>query len=347
MKAPKIIACLCIMALSFGLQAQPKQVVKQYNYWINQAELAICDSNYQKASDCYHQAFSIKRPCTRHAYFAFQLNQLFSYNLERACEAFHFLVLAGDKAYYEDGSPYLDDTTAFTELWHCMKTISDTTKSLVDENLYNALSEICKEDQQVRFADYESDEEAYATMGHTDSLNFQKVRQIFKQYKNIDEYNSGRAVMLNAVFIHFARCGFTTPDVYYAKMVKNGNFPDGSYMNLYDQCYHTIFKADDKTTYGTDPSYIYVIKNTFFVRYPDDIQKVNKNRKKLNSAETWADYMKKVMYVYYNDTPFRFYPQQFVVYGDDATQEQIEKDERDRYDRGEVKGVYYDFMDNQ
>ncbi len=318
-----------------------QSMVKQYNYYINQAELAICDSNYQKASDCYHSAFAVKRANVRDAHFAFILNHLYHYNLERACEAFHFLVQAGDKAYNEYGS-YLEDTTACPELWNCMKIISDTTQSLVDENLYNALNEIRKDDQRVRMAFYESDELAYATIGHTDSLNFQKAQQIFKQYKDIDEYNSGGAVMLNAAFIHFARWRLTTPDIYYKKMVKNGDLSVSNYMQNYDYCYHCIYKADENTTYGTSPSYTYVINNTFFIRYPENIKQVNRNRKKINAAETWEDYVKKVMYVYHNDSPFRFYPKQTMFYGDQDVQEQMEKDERVRYDSGEVKGMYYE-----
>ena len=140
-----------------------QSIVRQYNDWINQAELAICDSNYQRASDCYHSAFAVKRANIRDAHFAFILNHLYNYNLERACEAFHFLVQAGDKAYDEYG-PYLDDTTTFMELWNCMKIISDTTKSLVDTNLYSALEQIRQDDQSVRAVCYESDELASAAI---------------------------------------------------------------------------------------------------------------------------------------------------------------------------------------
>lgn len=326
------IGFLLISCYAFG---QKNNVYNYYKY-INKAELAICDSNYQKASDCYHSVFAIKRANIRDAYFAFKLNHLYHYNLGRACEAFHFLVQAGDKAYDEYG-PFIDDTTAYPELWNCMKIISDTTKSLVDRNLYNALVEIRKADQQVRTAYYESGEIAYATIAHTDSLNFQKVQQIFKQYKAIDEYISGSAVMLSAVFVHFARLGFTTPDVYYEEMVKNGKLSAASYMQNYDYCYHTIYKADENTTYGTNISYIYVINNTFFIRYPKDIKQINRNRKKLNTAETWEDYVKKVMYVCHEESSFRFYPLQMT-----SNQEQMEKDERARYDSGEVKGVYFE-----
>lgn len=79
------------------------------------------------------------------------------------------------------------------------------------------------------------------------------------------------------------------------------------------------------------------------MRHPDNIQKINKNRKKLNIAETWEDYIKKVMYVYYNHTPFRFYPRQTMIYGEQDVQEQREKEERARFDSGEIKGSYYEF----
>ncbi|MBR1991362.1 MAG: hypothetical protein IJ986_03710 [Bacteroidales bacterium] len=44
--------------------------------------------------------------------------------------------------------------------------------------------------------------------------------------------------------------------------------------------------------------------------------------------------MKKMRYVYYSDSPFRFYPKQTMFYGDQDIQEQMEKDERVRYDSG-------------
>lgn len=341
MKPKNLFITLMAVFLAVSAAAQNRKQVRQYYYWINQAELAICDSNYQKASDCYHSAFAVKRANVRDAHFAFILNHLYHYNLERACEAFHFLVQAGDKAYNEYGS-YLEDTTACPELWNCMKIISDTTQSLVDENLYNALEEIRREDQRVRTTCYENEDLYGAAVDHTDSLNFQKIQQIFQQYQDINEYNSGRAVMMSAVFIHFARLRMTTPDVFYEKMVKSGNLSAASYMHNYDYCYHCIFKGDDKTTYGTDPSYTYIINNTLFIRYPDHIQKINKNRKKLNVAETWEDYVTKVLYVNRRNDGFRFYPRQFVIRGDEAEEEQREKDERARYDSGEIKGVYYD-----
>lgn len=332
------LLCLALCVLS----AQSRKQVQQYYCWINQAELAICDSNYQQASDCYQTAFAIQRPFVRDAHFAFKLHTEYLYDLERACEDFHFLVQSGTKAFFMDGTPYLEDTTAYRELWHCMKVISDTTKSLVNVDLYNALEEIRREDQRVRTTCYENDDLYGAAVDHTDSMNFQKLQQIFQQYRDINEYNSGCAMMMSAVFIHFARLQLTTPDVFYEKMVKSGNLSAANYMHNFDYCYHCIFKGDDKTTYGTDPSYTYIINNTLFIRYPDHIQKINKNRKKLNVAETWEDYVMKVLYVNRHKDGFKFYPRQYVIRGDEAEEEQREKEERARYDSGEIKGVYYD-----
>ena len=317
--------------------AQSRKDVRQYYYWINQAELAICDNNYERASDCYHTAFTFKRACIRDAHFAFQLNSTYLYNLDRACEAFHFLAQAGTKAYFKDGTPYLEDTTSHPDLWQSLKTISDTTLSLVNEDLYKALKEIARDDQNARM----TCSIAGAIIDHTDSLNYQKTRQLFQQYKDIDEYTSGGAAMMTASFIHFAQLRLTTPDVFYEKMVKKGKLSATNYMQNFDYCYHCVFTCDNKTTYGTDPSYTYVINNTFFIRYPDNVKQINKNRMKLNVAETWEDYVKKVMYVYHSDSPFRFYPLQMMFYGGQDIQEQMEKDERARYDSGELKGAYY------
>lgn len=43
---------LCLMLSACCCIAQ-KSNLQSYYYWINQAELAICDSNYQKASACF------------------------------------------------------------------------------------------------------------------------------------------------------------------------------------------------------------------------------------------------------------------------------------------------------
>ena len=131
MRTRFFVTFICFFVFLFTLQAQSKKNIRQYYYWINQAELAICDSNYQQASDCYQTAFAIQRPFVRDAHFAFKLHTEYLYDLERACEAFHFLALSGDKAYFSDGDPYVDDTVTYAELWQHIKLISDTTISKI------------------------------------------------------------------------------------------------------------------------------------------------------------------------------------------------------------------------
>ena len=45
--------------------AQSRKDVRQYYYWVNQAELSICDDNLLVADSLYTTAFSIKKPLAR------------------------------------------------------------------------------------------------------------------------------------------------------------------------------------------------------------------------------------------------------------------------------------------
>ena len=106
---------LCLMLSACCCIAQ-KANLQSYYYWINQAELAICDSNYQKASDCYHQAFAYNKPFSRDAYFAFKLNYKYTNNIERAIEAYHFQAQMGQRAMDQYG-PIISDTLEYHTVW--------------------------------------------------------------------------------------------------------------------------------------------------------------------------------------------------------------------------------------
>ena len=151
----KILFTVLLCSMLCVLSAQSRKQVRQYYYWVNQAELAICDSNYQRASECYHTAFAIKRPCIRDAAFAYKLHTEYLYNLDRACEAFHFLALSGDKAYFSDGDPYVDDTVTYAELWQHINTILELIK-VEGENGENLLRDYphCPELEKDRAAPY-------------------------------------------------------------------------------------------------------------------------------------------------------------------------------------------------
>ena len=65
MKPKNLFITLMAVLLAVSAAAQNRKQVRQYYYWINQAELAICDDNLQLADSLYTRAFSIKKPLAR------------------------------------------------------------------------------------------------------------------------------------------------------------------------------------------------------------------------------------------------------------------------------------------
>ncbi|MCQ2280367.1 MAG: hypothetical protein MJZ49_06155, partial [Bacteroidales bacterium] len=66
----KTVLLILFFAVSVSVLAQSKSM-KNYYYWINQAELAICDSNLMAADSLFTTAFSIKKPLAREIRTAF------------------------------------------------------------------------------------------------------------------------------------------------------------------------------------------------------------------------------------------------------------------------------------
>lgn len=62
MKPTFLFALLLFYGISMGQNSIPKKNIKQYNHWINLAELAVCDQNFENASIYYDEAFKYHRP---------------------------------------------------------------------------------------------------------------------------------------------------------------------------------------------------------------------------------------------------------------------------------------------
>ena len=105
-----------ILLIAAVLCFAQKSSLKKYYYWINQAELAICDSDFQRASDCYDKAFDQHRPFNGHVYYAFKVNTQFVHNNERALRYFHILCQSGD-----DIEWYREDSVIYASIWPQMK----------------------------------------------------------------------------------------------------------------------------------------------------------------------------------------------------------------------------------
>ena len=327
-----LYACFCI--------AQ-KANLQSYYYWINQAELAICDSNYQKASDCYHQAFAYNKPFSRDAYFAFKLNYKYTNNIERAVEAYHFQAQMGQKAIDQYG-PIISDTLEYHTLWEQIKEVSDTTISLVIPELQNSLFEILDSDQNVRrnSAQYGSDEEWETAIWETDSTNWEKLRNLYRTYPVINDYTAGMDMVLTALYIHFRREMLVDPQEILLQELYKGNVNASLYARLEDRCMYDVAidqKNKKQAVYGTNSDYFFCIDSLGFILLPQNVKKIDRERKKILLSETWEDYAKKICYLYRNDTEFNIAPLTFIYRGDSEETDRLIDDIK----KENVKGFYY------
>lgn len=339
MKKLSFILMLIVCANTISAQ---KLFLKQYYYWINQAELAVCDNSYQKASDCYDKAFRYKDPFLEHASCAFTINYKYANQIDRAVECFHYLAQMGDKPeWYIEGQ----DTIRYFEVWNKIKIIADTTKNTVISELQDALYEIRSSDQYVRRHSelYDSDEAWYNAISETDSVNFEKITRLYRTYPVINDYTAGMPLALKELYIHFRRETLYDPKNILYKEVMKGNVNAAQYARLEDQCmYDIIINKNDKnkTRYGTTSNYFFCLDTLGFILEPENLKKINKERKRILLSETWEDYAKKVAYQYQNDGDFHFVPLVFTSHALEEREIKI-KNAISGIENGTVKGSYY------
>lgn len=341
MKLKNLFLTLMAVLLVVSAAAQSRKQVRQYNYYINQAELAICDSNYQKASDCYHKAFVYHKPFSRDAYFAFKLNYKYTNNIERAVEAYHFQAQMGQKAIDQYG-PIISDTLEYYIVWEQIKEVSDTTISLVIPELQNSLFEILDSDQNVRrnSAQYGSDEEWGKAIWETDSTNWEKLRNLYRTYPVINDYTAGMDMVLTALYIHFRREMLVAPHEVFLQELYKGNVNASLYAHLEDRCMYDVAidqKNKKQTIYGTNSDYFFCIDSLGFILLPKNVKKIDRERKRILLSETWEDYAKKICYLYRNDTEFNIVPLTFVYQGNSEETGRLIDDIK----KENIKGAYY------
>lgn len=335
----KILLLLIFAAATLNPYAQSLKA-KKYNYWVNQAELAICDSNYQKASDCYDKAFQYKAPFGGDASFAFKLNYKYLNNIPRACQCFHYMAQMGDKPEW-----VIDDTVRYADVWNQIKLIADTTKCTVNRELENALVSILKSDQYVRMHSelYDSDEAWGKAVTETDSANLKALMALYQAYPAINEYTAGMSPASPALYIHFRRSFLFDPkNILYNEVLK-GNVRANNYAKTEDACMFSIIQDKDShetDKYGTSTHHIFCVDSIGFIIQPENLKQINKNRKKILMAETWEDYAKKAHYVYCNETDFYFVPISNIYYMPDEAEEII-KNTISKIDNGIIKGSYF------
>lgn len=322
--------------LSYGCYAQPK-TVRQYYYWTNQAELAICDSNFQRASDCYEKAFGYHAPFAVDMAFAYRVNSEYIYDEERLCKCFAYAAQMGEPVEW-----YVEDSISEAVLYKRLKYIEDTTICMVMPELSKTYEQMLQTDQDVRMAQYPSEEIRGKTIDSTDKRNLHILKKLYRRFPVINDYTLGMSSScVNTILIHNCRRILLDPRKILHKEVLTGNVRVGHYKQLEDYCKGDLISSvkgrQNYTVYGTNPSMVSRINNTLFIITPSNIRKVNRNRKKIGDAETWNDYVKKIKYIYTHESPIRFYPTSTIVCDNP---EEREAALRKAIDEGMVKGEY-------
>lgn len=332
--------CLVLLFTVFvaNIDAQSKNL-KKYYYWVNQAELAICRDNYQEASECYDKAFLFHRPFAKDVYFAYKVNRHYLNNMERCLDCFRYLAQMGDKAEW-----YVSDTIKEANLWNQLKIISDTTRCLTNPDLATDLKEIHESDQEVRWQQYDDETTAFAAYRMVDSVNLLKIKKIYKTYPEVSDYTADGSPMLSTFYTHVSRAFLFDPKTILLKDVLKGNISAGQYAFYEDQwkCMYIDpqLGKDSMTIYGTNAYYIFEIDSLAFILEPDNVKEIDKERKKIGLSETWADFVKKVKFIYTHDTEFRFIPRCKMYYLPEEAAVEMEKWVK-AINTGERKGCYF------
>ncbi len=314
---------LFMIAGKFGYTQQYNP--RQYFDYINQAELAICDSNYKGAVAYYKQAFQyLKEPFGK---------DLFN--------CLHCGLIAEDKSVVDICIPKYKERSYFLPYW--VKDYADLPikkyldsiyansfiTSKLDTNYRNFIHELTKKDQAIRKEVVNlSENEAGYQIWLTDSINLTQLKQyidstgIFPTESVVGNFGNTAFCELpyELLLIHSAYASvavnFEKPiNLQLDKRVLSGEFPPDLYAHLCDfRGYGIDGKAiGQKSRYGADisihaisnksknPTYNPIKKATWKQkliipkRTQEQVKAIDKRRREMN-MEPFKDLLKKVRY---------------------------------------------------
>lgn len=273
---------IIIIALVFPIFTHSQNNVSTYYYWINQAELAIFDSNWNYANNCYDSAFLYKKPFARDLLMAYEINVMYTQDNERILKFAHERLLCGDS---ELSISYARRNNCDSSLIIKLKMLEDNVKPLCDKKIQNLLDTIIVRDQQYHFRRVSPKDHRIAYR-----KNMNDIKKIYRENPIVNEYVAGIYYMgyLLGPLTHFVQEDNNSLQRILKKEVKKGNFDAHWYMRLEDG-----WRKKKKEPYGTDC--FFLIDNVLFYFKPDNIEKINMNRKKLGISETFDDYVRKVI----------------------------------------------------
>lgn len=315
-----ITTIIVLFCISF-LHGQ-KNVQKYYQY-INNAELAICDFKYEKASKLYEKAFKVHAPFINDLFNAIKLNVKFTKNFSLSLQ-YSRTLLQRD---FEIGWIYSDIAPEDSLIAKQFKILEDTVSSLTDKKLIMVIEEMGVDDQK-----YRTNYEEYEKNRTIDSVNYFKLIELFSKKGYLTEQNIGmfQSTPIHGILIHTAQHQFNPRNLLF-KNVIDGDVNTKLYMNYYDIYMQYL---GEPTIYCTGWLDVYISNRILFINYPEDIAQFNEERKKINMSETWEDYVKKVKYQFLNKD-FNFYTTSNTFYEDSDLQKKLQE-----IDLEHQKGIY-------
>lgn len=335
----KILFTVLLCSVLCVLSAQSRKQVQQYYYWINQAELAICDDNLQLADSLYTRAFSIKEPLAREIRTAFWV-AIQTENNEKILQIAKCRIELGDEglAYSYQHSTQKFDSATYKQLLFLEENTPKTYHTEFDTILENLI----ERDQRYRMQGMGRSPEQFAL----DDENRKLIKQFYREYPDFNEYVAGFYYMgmLGVVLLHAVQTDHYDLQPLLRKKVMAGIFPAENYMEF--EAWWEDVHPGKEHQYGSELNNIYYIGNTLFVEQPDNLKQIDKNRKKLGLAETWQDAVKKRVWECEHNTYYITGSRQSRIYGDeedDAAEAAKMKREIDaEHAAGDFHRMYYE-----
>ena len=296
---------------------------QKYFKYINKAELAICDFKYEKASQYYEKAFHAITPFCNDLFNATILNVKFTKKYDLALN-YSRQLLQKD---FEIGWVYrlIDSKDSLIALK--FKSLEDTVKSQTNKNLKLILEEMLEKDQKEATTPQEKYEKCL--VHHT---NFIKLFELTKEYGTLTEQIVGiyEYSPIHIILVHAAQAQMS-PQELLLQDVLNGKIYAENYIKYYDLYLENIGKPT-RFGYGWNP--IFISNDILFIVHPDNINKTNNERNKINIAETWEDYVKKAKYQFLNNN-FQLFTRVNVMQDEEEVTKMMQE-----IDEEHQKGIY-------
>jgi hypothetical protein len=313
-----MFALLFCFIFSYG-----QKNVKKYYEYVNKAELAICEFKYEKASRYYEKAFNAHTPFVFDLYNAACLNVKFTKNFDLALKYSRIL----QQRDFDIAAIYSIIDLKDSLIIQDFKNLKDSVKSLTNKNLKMILDQMLEEDQKQ--ADTPQEEYDKHMIRHS---NLFKLFELFEEYGPLTEQKVGffDYSPIHTIMTHAAQ-NQMSPQELLLQDVLCGNINAENYMQYFDFYLEYLGKS---SIYGYGWNPLFVCNGVLFIVHPDDINKTNNERKKINVAETWQEYVKKAKYQFLYGN-FQMVPRVNLMMDDEEVKKMMQE-----IDEEHQKGIY-------